>query len=148
MSKEIIETPEELKQLYLNTNIADIATVQSASKEISENVKIAGKEKYLEALHNAIPATISKAQKYHRLAGNGDTKASILKNLGWIIMAVFAIWIGLLDWEADATVQSLGFWIGAGIQIYIAILKNAWNKLTLSGTVIHPVVKNNSISTK
>lgn len=148
MSKETIETPEELKQLYLNTNIEDIAAVQSASKEISENVKVAGKEKYLEALNNAIPATISKAQKYQKLAGSGDTKASILKNFGWIIMAVFAIWIGILDWDADATLQSLGFWIGAGVQIYIAILKSAWDKLTLSGTIIHPVVKNTQSSTK
>ena len=148
MSKEIIETPEELKQLYLNTNIADIAAVQSASKEISENIKVAGKEKYLEALSHAIPATISKAQKYQKLAGSGNTKASILKNLGWIIMAVFAIWIGVLDWDADATLQSLGFWVGAGIQIYIAILKSAWDKLTLSGTIIHPVVKSSQIDTK
>ena len=56
-------------------------------------------------------------------------------------MAIFAIWMGAQAWEDDSTWQSLGFWAGAGIQIYIAVLKNAWSKLTLSGSVIHAALK-------
>lgn len=44
------------------------------------------------------------------------------------------------DWADDSTWQSLGFWVGVGIQIYIAVLKSAWKKLTLSGSVIHPAL--------
>ncbi len=141
MSNGIIENANDLKNLYLQTDIADISALQSAVKEISENVYVAGKEKYLEALHSATPSSISKARRYQKLMANDDIKSIVLKNLGWIIMIIFGIWMGAQDWGDDSTWQSLGFWGGVGIQIYISVLKSAWNKLTLSGAVIHPVLK-------
>lgn len=136
MSSGIIENAEALKTVYLNTDITDVSAVQTARKEISENAYVDGKEKYLEALNAATPANIYKARKYQNMASG-----MIIKNLGWVIMVVFAIWMGTQDWEDDSTWQSLGFWVGAGIQIYIAVLKSAWSKLTLAGAVIHPALK-------
>lgn len=141
MRSGIIENAEELKLLYLNTDITDVSAVQTAQKVISENVYVAGKEKYIEALKTATPANIAKARKYNKIATGNGIKPLILKNLGWIIMAIFAIWMGAQVWEDDSTWQSLGFWAGAGIQIYIAVLKNAWSKLTLSGSVLHSALK-------
>lgn len=147
MSNGIIENAEELKSLYLRTDITDVAAVQSAAKEISENVYVAGKEKYLEALNSATPANLAKARKYNKMVSDDGIKAIILKNLGWIVMGIFGIWMGLQDWETDATWQSLGFWIGVGIQVYIAVLKSAWDKLTLSGAVVHPaLIKTGAVS--
>ena len=140
MSNGIIENAEELKNLYLETDITNIAAVQSTIKEISENVYVAGKEKYLEALNAAIPANLSKARLYNKMVSNTGIKSMILKNLGWIIMIFFGIWMGIQDWGDDSTWQSLGFWVGVGIQVYISVLKSAWNKITLSGSVIHPAL--------
>lgn len=140
MASGIIENAEELKNLYVQTDITNVAAVQTTVKEISENVYVAGKEKYLEALNAATPANISKARKYAAMASGEGIKPLVLKNLGWIVMAVFAIWMGVQDWADDATWQSLGFWVGVGVQIYIAVLKSAWNKLTLSGSVMHPML--------
>ena len=61
MSNGIIENAEELKSLYLQIDITNVAAVQSAVKEISENVYVAGKEKYLEALNAATPANIANS---------------------------------------------------------------------------------------
>lgn len=91
MSAGIIENAEELKSLYLQTDIANVAAVQSAVKEISENVYVAGKEKYLEALNSATPSNISKARKYNKMASAGGIKSLVSKNLGWIIMVIFGI---------------------------------------------------------
>lgn len=146
MSSGIIENAEELKSLYLQTDITNTTAVQSAIKDITENVYVIGKEKYLVALNSATPATLSKAQKYHKMVSSGGIKSTITKNLGWIIMAIFAIWMALQSWETDSTWQSFGFWVGVGIQIYIAVLKSAWKKLTLSGTAIHSAVNSSTVS--
>lgn len=145
MSNGIIENAEELKLLYLQTDITNVAAVQSATKEISENVYVAGKEKYLEALSSATPANLSKARKYNKMASGNGIKPLVTKNLGWIIMIIFGIWMGVQAWADDSTWQSLGFWVGVAIQIYIAVLKSAWNKLTLSGAVIHPALNTASV---
>ena len=44
MSNGIIENAEELKSLYLQIDITNVAAVQSAVKEISENVYVAAKK--------------------------------------------------------------------------------------------------------
>ena len=150
MSNGIIENAEELKSLYLQTDITNVAAVQSAVKEISENVYVAGKEKYLEALNSATPANLSKAQKYNKMVCSDGIKSMILKNLGWIVMAIFGILMAVVDSDYEDSITtwlSLGFWVGVGIQIYSAVLKNAWSKLTLSGTVIHSALKSTSAPT-
>lgn len=142
MSNGIIENANDLKNLYIETNLTDISSVQTTINEIKENVYVAGKEKYLLALNAADSATISKARKYNGILSSNY--ASILKNLGWIMMAVFAILMGVVDSgfeDSITTWLSLGFWVGVGIQIYLSVLKGAWNKLTLSGAVIHPSLK-------
>ena len=139
MSSGIIENAEDLKSLYLQTDITNVAAVQSAVQEITENVYVAGKEKYLEALNSATSANIAKAKRYN----NAPTP---IRYLGWGLM-VFFIAMGMifddsgLFEESTVTWPYVGFWIGVGIQIYIAVLKNTWNKLTLSGAVIHSALK-------
>lgn len=139
MSRGIIENSEMLKLLYMNTDITDISAVQTAKKEISENVYVAGKEKYMEALNAATPANIAKAKRYN----NAPTP---MRYLGWGVMAFFFAMgmifddSGLFE-ESTVTWPYVGFWVGVAIQIYIAVLKNAWSKLTLAGAVIHPVLK-------
>lgn len=139
MSSGIIENAEDLKSLYLQTDITNVAAVQSAVQEITENVYVAGKEKYLEALNSATPANIAKAKRYN----NAPT---LIKYLGWGLMVFFVVMgmifddSGLFE-ESTVTWPYVGFWIGVGIQIYIAVLKNTWNKLTLSGAVIHSALK-------
>lgn len=138
MSKGIIENATELKEFYINTDITDVSAVQSAIHEIKENVYVAGKESYLLALNEATPANIAKARKYN--SGN-----SITRNIGWILMGVFGVLMAVVDSGFDdpiTTWLSLGFWVGVGVQIYISVLKSAWNKLTLSGSVIHPSLGN------
>lgn len=142
MSNGIIENAEELKSLYLQTDITNVAAVQSAVKEISENVYVAGKEKYLEALNAATPANIAKAKRYN----NAPTP---MRYLGWGIMIIFFAIAMIFDdsgifEESNVSWAYSGVWVGIGIQIYIAVLKSAWNKLTLSGAVIHSALKNTS----
>lgn len=142
MSNGIIENAEELKKLYLQTDITNVAAVQSAVKEITENVYVAGKEKYVEALNAASPANIAKAKRYNNIP-------TPVRYLGWGLMAFFFVMgmifddSGLFE-ESTVTWPYIGFYIGIGIQIYLAVLKNAWNKLTLSGAVIHSALKNSS----
>lgn len=150
MSTGIIENAEELKNLYLQTDITDVAAVQSAVKDISENVYVAGKDKYLEALNSATPANLSKARKYNKMVYAAGIKSTILKHLGWIVMAIFGILMAVVDSDYEDSITtwlSLGFWIGVVIQIYIAVLKSAWSKLTLSGAVIHSALKSTSALT-
>lgn len=128
----------EVKQLYMQTDLTDIASVQSAINSISQNTQLSNKAKYLEALNSANPSNLSKARKYQEMS-----KSAIMKNLGWIVMAVFAVVMGVIDSDFDDAITSwisLGFCVGAAIQIYIAVLKSAWSKLTLSGLVMHPAV--------
>lgn len=139
----IIENANDLKELYLQTNLTDVAAVQTAIKDIRENAYTDAKEKYLTALNTATPAGINKARKYNRLT-------VLTRNLGWGIMALAVIWMLIIDADFDdaiTTWQSVAFWVGAGIQIYITVLKNAWNKLTLSGSVLHPDVTSASTGT-
>lgn len=142
MSNGIIENAEELKSLYLQTDITNVAAVQSAVKEISENVYVAGKEKYLEALNAATPANIAKAKRYN----NAPTP---MRYLGWGIMIILFVVTVLFDdsglfEESNVQWAYNGLWVGVAIQIYIAVLKSAWSKLTLSGAVIHLALKNTS----
>lgn len=146
MSSVFIENAKDLKEFYLETDITDVAAVQSAVKEISECKNVPGKEKYLEALHSAVPANISKARRYQKIVATDDIKSIILKNLGWVMMVVFFVMAMMFDdsglfEESTVTWPYAGFWIGVGVQIYLAVLKNAWSKLTLSGTVIHSALK-------
>ena len=144
MSNGIIENAEELKKLYLQTDITNVAAVQSAVKEITENVYVAGKEKYVEALNAASPANIAKAKRYNNIP-------TPVRYLGWGLMAFFFVMgmifddSGLFE-ESTVTWPYIGFYIGIGIQIYLAVLKSAWNKITLSGAVIHSALKNSSAS--
>lgn len=145
MSSGIIENSEMLKLLYLNTDITDISAVQTAKKEISENVYVAGKEKYMEALNAATPANIAKAKKYN----NAPTP---MRYLGWGVMAFFFAMAMIFDdsgmfEESTVTWPYVGFWVGVAIQIYIAVLKSAWSKLTITGTVIHPALKTPMVQT-
>ncbi len=138
MSIRVIETPAELKNLYLQTNIADIAEVQSTIKALRESPRVEGKEKYIEALNTVTTANIKKAQIYQRIP-------SFLRHLGWGLMALFFVLAMIYDdsglfEESTVTWPYAGFWIGIGTQIGIAVLKSAWNKLTLAGAVIHPVI--------
>lgn len=140
MDNVIIQTAQDLKKFYLQTDITNISSVQSAINEVSSKKHIAGSEKYLEALNAATPANIKKAMWYGYLANS-----SVLKNIGWVLMAVFAVLMAVVDSDyedAITTWLSLGFWVGAGVQVYIAMLKSAWSKLTLSGAVIHPALQN------
>ena len=144
MSDRIISSSEELKTFYLETDITDTESVQSAIKVLLESDKIFGKEKYLEALNAAIPSNVSKAQKYSKINFVDGIKGTVFKNIGWIVMVIFVILIVAVDSDyedAITTWLSLGFWIGVGVQIYISVLKSAWNKLTLNGTVVHSVLK-------
>ncbi|MBQ8868833.1 MAG: hypothetical protein IJ027_03835 [Oscillospiraceae bacterium] len=140
MTNVIIKTAEELKQIYLETDINNISDVQDTLKEISEKAyDIKGKEKYLEALNAATPANIAKAKRYN----NAPTPA---RYLGWGLMVVFFAMAMMFDdsglfEESTVTWPYVGFWIGIGTQIYIAVLKSAWDKLTLNGSVIHPAIK-------
>lgn len=139
MGKGIIETEKELRELYLQTDLSNVDSVQETMKEIEENVYVEGKEKFLVALRNATPQNLAKARKYQ----NKFVLSVIMKNLGWGLMAIFfaAAMIfddsGLFE-ESTVTWPYLGFWVGVGVQIYIAVLKSAWEKLTLSGAVRHP----------
>ncbi|MBP3664539.1 MAG: zinc ribbon domain-containing protein [Tyzzerella sp.] len=134
----------EVKHLYMQTDLTDIASVQSTISCISKNTQLSNKAKYMEALNSANPANLAKARKYHELS-----KSVIMKNLGWIVMAVFAVVMGVIDSDFDDAITSwisLGFCVGAAIQIYIAALKSSWSKLTLSGLVIHPAVMSPNLS--
>ncbi len=139
-----LENTDQVKMLFLSTDITNVSEVQSAIKEISENKDIAGSGNYLEALREVTPANISKARKYNKMSKIG-------KYLGWIIMALFAVLMAVIDSDFDdpiTTWLSLGFWVGVGIQIYIAVLKSAWKKLTLDGTVIHGKIFESAPSTQ
>ena len=143
MSEKTIKNAEELKSLYLEIDITNIADVQSAMKEINENVCVAGKEKYIDALNAATPSNISKARRYN----NASTP---MRYLGWGVIVVFFAMAVMFDdsgifEESTVTWPYLGIWVGIGIQIYIAVLKSAWDKLTLSGAVIHPALKCSSL---
>ena len=139
MRNKTIENTEKLKSIYLQTDITNIAAVQYAVKEISDNAYGVGKEKYLEALNAATPANIAKAKKY-------NNAPEYMRYLGWGIIVFFFAMAMLFDdsslfEESTVTWPYIGIWAGIGIQIYIAVLKSAWEKLTLSGAVIHPALK-------
>lgn len=134
----IIENADELKNLYLNTDLTNAAAVQTSIKEISSNAYVTGKEKYVVALNAATPSNIAKARKY-------NNAPPYMCYLGWGVLAIFFVLAMIFDDSGlfeDSTVTwpYIGCWVGIGIQIYIAILKSAWKKLTLSGVVIHPVL--------
>lgn len=142
----IYENESDVKQLYLNTDLTDIAAVQSTLKNLQENAYITSKQRYISALNSATPQNISKARKYNSIA-----KSPITKNLGWIVMAVFAVLMGVIDSgfdDAITTWLSLGFWVGVGIQIYIAVLKSPWNTLTLDGNIIHSAISTDCSSSE
>ena len=136
----MIKTAEELKQIYLETDINNISAVQDTLKEISEKAyAVKGKEKYIEALNNANPQKISRAKRYN----NAPTP---VRYLGWGLMVVFFAMAMMFDdsglfEKSTVTWPYVGFWIGVGVQIYIAVLKSAWDKLTLNGSIIHPAIK-------
>lgn len=139
MDNVIIQTAEDLKKFYLQTDIADISSVQSAIEEVSSRAYIGGSDKYLVALNTATPANLIKAKRYIDL-----NTSPILKNMGWVLMAIFGVLMAVVDSnfeDAITTWLSLGFWVGVAAQIYIATLKNVWEKLTLSGSVIHPALQ-------
>lgn len=139
MSVVIIQTAEDLKNYYLQTDITNISSVQSAISELSTGTCVAGKEKYIAALNAASPVNIKKAQRYGYLSGS-----SLLKNIGWLLMAVFTVLMAVVDSDFEDTITtwlSLGFWVGVGVQVYISTLKNAWNMLTLNGAVVHPALR-------
>lgn len=134
----IIENVAELKNLYLKTDLTDATAVQTAIKEIDNNVYVTGKEQYVAALSAATASNIAKARKY-------NNAPSYMRYLGWGVLAIFFMLAMIFDDSGlfeDSTVTwpYIGCWVGIGIQIYIAILKSAWKKLTLSGAVIHPVL--------
>ena len=143
MGKVIIENQEALKALYLDTDLTDIASIQSAIKEIQESVFTTGKEKYLEALTAAKEGKIPRAIKYNKILSFGGYKAMILKNIGWIISAllVLIIMIAYPDLDDAPDLMYLLVWVGIGAQIYLYVLKSAWDKLTLSGLVMHSAIK-------
>ena len=139
-----ISNTEDIKQLYLSTDLSNISDVQSAIKELTENSKIAGADDYLVALRAATPATIAKARKYN----NASTP---VRYLGWALMVVFLAMAMMFDdsglfEESTVTWPYYGFYVGIAVQIYIAVLKNAWKKLTLSGAVIHSAVTGTSVN--
>ncbi len=145
MNNGVITNAEELKKLYIETDLLDSLSIQATVKEIKENVYVDGKEKYIEALGNTTPSNLSKAIKYNSILAFGGYKTTIFKNIGWIFAALtmLIIMIAYPDWEDDAPDWTyLLVWVGLGIQIYTAVLKSAWRKLTLDGTIIHPILKN------
>lgn len=144
MGNVIVENQEALKQLYMETNLLDFSSVQTAIKEINDNVFVTGKEKYLEALNCANASKITKARKYNKILAFGGYKSILLKNTGWIIAVLLflIIMIAYQDVDNAPDLMYLLVWVGIGVQFYIYTLKNAWNKLTLNGLIIHPVIKN------
>ena len=135
MGKVIIENQEALKQLYLETNLTDISSVQSTVKEIKDNVFVTGKEKYLEVLNSVNISKISRAKKYDKILSFGGMKSMLLRNIGWIIaiLLFLIILIAYPDVDDAPDLMYLLVWVGIGIQIYLYNLKSAWNKLTIDG---------------
>lgn len=136
MTKNDFTFADDLKARYLQTDITDFSAVRAAIQEFTQLPNTAGREEFLTALQNANPENVKRAKKY-----NNMTKWR--RRLGWIIMAVFVFLIAVIDADyedAITTWLSLGFCIGAGVQIYYAVLKKSWKLLTLSGSLIHPAL--------
>lgn len=140
----IYEKEDEIRQRYIQTDLSDIASIQTSLQDISENAYTISKHKYIEALNSATPKNIKKAKSYEKLNSLGSFKSGIAKNIGWVFASIIflIILIAYPEWDTEAPDwMYLMVWIGIIAQIYIYVLKSAWSKLTLSGAVVHPCIK-------
>lgn len=140
MALGVIRNERELVEAYFNTNINDPAAVLELTQCIKDNCFVAEKNKYLQAITSLTPENIKKAKNYGNFSQN-----ILTKNVGWIIMLIIMI-IGMIIFGDDMpdSVYALA-WIGIIIQIYIYYVKSVWNKITLDGKLIHPMLNGNTV---
>lgn len=140
MALGVIRNERELVEAYFSTNINDQAAVLELAQCIKDNCFVAEKNKYLQAITALTPENIKKAKNYGKFSQNVLTK-----NVGWIVFLIIIV-IGaiILGDDLPDSVYALS-WIGIIIQIYIYYIKSAWNKITLDGKLIHPMLNGNAV---
>lgn len=124
--------------LYLHTNILNEDEVKEKIKHISEKGRTEKKKVYLDLFNAVNRSNIQKARRFAPLAGTGTVKV-ILRNLGYILMALGVI-IALVGNGENYAACMIPFWGGVLVAIILGIHRSAWNKLTLNGKLIHPVL--------
>lgn len=121
----------------LRTNILDDAEVKKGIEYIKSHGRTEGKNVYLHLFGEINRRNIAKARRYAPLTGTGIVKC-VLRNIGYILMGIGCFICVVSGFESNFSL--IPFWGGVLIAIILGVHKSAWNKLTLKGKVINPIL--------
>ena len=122
------EDGEIFDNVYLNTDIYNVDEINKSIAFIKEKGRTENAKKYLNALSNCNNHTIKKAFAYK----NKSAKKYLWMGWGFTVVALVSLFLKMGFWA----LLSAGVLAGVFFTHYFS-LKNAWNILTLDGTLVH-----------
>lgn len=133
---ETIWSAEDAKlfsRLYLGTDITNPSAVAATTAYIKAHTRTRDSEPYLTALNTCQPQSIQKARMYRT-----GTRPQIFSFFG-LILFLLAL-SNLLFLHLGVPLSLVCIVLSLVFALLYADLKDAWNKLTIRGSVLHPVL--------
>lgn len=129
------EDGEIFDNLYFNTDITNAAARSEAIRYIKETGRTAATEKYTKALEGYDETKVKRARTHYR--GKLPKLCHVMTFSCVFAFVLYCLLLGRIPLASFILV--IPFVLFSAVEI---ILKDAWNLLTVNGTVLHPTVIN------